>query len=69
MQLWEKYSVNSSKKIGGRACYNLALGYEVTGDLQSAHTWAQKAYVDFGLRKAKEYDDLLQYRINSLNNQ
>jgi len=45
------------------------LGYEVTGDLQSAHTWAQKAYVDFGLRKAKEYDDLLQYRINSLNNQ
>jgi hypothetical protein len=47
----------------GRAAYNIAVSYEVLGDLQKAREWAVKSFTEFGLKKAKEYVDTLDERI------
>jgi hypothetical protein len=63
MEAWHK-SVNSSKrKTAGRSAYNLALMYEIQGDLVTAREWAQKAYVDYGIKKGRNYSNVLQRRI------
>lgn len=63
MQIWSKYTGNSNKKIAGRANYNMAVGSEVNGNLQDAHTFAQKAYTDYGLKRARDYDYIIQGRL------
>ena len=63
MDIWSKYTDNSKRKIAGRACYNMALGNEVNGDLNAADTWAKKAFTDYNLKKAKYYDDILKGRL------
>lgn len=54
--------INDSKS-GGRLCYNLALGYEVMGDLEEAKYWAGKAFTDFGFKKGREYARQLEQRM------
>ncbi|MFW5793612.1 MAG: DUF6340 family protein [Bacteroidota bacterium] len=63
MEAWHK-SVNSSKrKTAGRSAYNLALMYEIMGDLETAKEWAQTAYIDYGIKKGRKYSNILQRRI------
>ncbi|MBS4014650.1 MAG: tetratricopeptide repeat protein [Bacteroidetes bacterium] len=63
MEAWHK-SVNSHKrKTAGRSAFNLALMYEIMGDLETARKWAQKAYVDYGIKKGRDYSNILQRRI------
>lgn len=51
-----------SKKDAARICLNLAVAYEVIGDLENARTLANKAYVDYGNKKAKHYSAALDQR-------
>ena len=44
--LWEKETTNSSVKIAGRACYNMAIINEINGDLDSAIKMGQKSNED-----------------------
>lgn len=53
MKLWVEDSNNPSKKIGGRATYNMAIGLDVDSKPDSALFWAQKSYEDFGDKRAK----------------
>lgn len=62
-EIWKKYVNEPSVKIGGRATYNMALANEVLGDLDAALEWANKAYLNFGLKKARSYVGILQRRI------
>jgi len=39
--LWEKYTKDIDKEISSRACFNLALASEMTGELDTAIAWAE----------------------------
>lgn len=60
--LWEKETNNSSIKIAGRACYNMAIINEINGDLESALKWAQKSYEDTNNKLALRYVRILENR-------
>lgn len=60
--LWEKETANSSTKIAGRACYNMAIINEINGDLDSALKWAQKSYEDTNNKLALRYVRILENR-------
>ena len=60
--LWEKETTNSSTRIAGRACYNMAIINEINGDLDSALKWAQKSYEDTNNKLALRYVRILQNR-------
>ena len=42
--LWEKYTPSKNGKLAIIACYNLALGYEMKDDLETASNWLDTAY-------------------------
>lgn len=61
-ELW-KEEVNSDKRrIAGRACYNMAIINEINGNLELAMEWASKAYVDYRIKRALDYIEVLQFR-------
>lgn len=60
--LWEKETTNSSMKIAGRACYNMAIINEINGDLDSALQWAQKSYEDYNDKLGIRYVRILENR-------
>ena len=62
-EIWKKYINDPSVKVGGRATYNMAIACEVKGDLSVALEWANKAYLNFGIKKARSYAGILQRRI------
>ncbi|MCS6824360.1 MAG: DUF6340 family protein [Cytophagaceae bacterium] len=64
---WMKALNSFHKKVKGRAAYNIALTKEIQGDLQAAKTWAQRAYSEFGNKKAVKYTSILDWRINQQN--
>lgn len=62
-QAWHE-SVNSRRrKVAGRSAFNLALMYEILGELDVAKEWAQYSYTDYGIRKARSYVLELERRI------
>lgn len=50
-------------KEAGKVSYNIAVAYEVINDLTNAKLWANKAYVEYGNKKAKNYANAIQRRI------
>jgi hypothetical protein len=60
---WQRAAQSGDEKIAGRAAYNMAVAFEVSGDFDNALRWAQKSYGDFGLKKALPYAQILQQRI------
>jgi hypothetical protein len=60
---WQSDVGKSSEKVSGRAAYNLAVANEVLGNLETALEWANKAYKEFGNRKARAYVSILENRI------
>jgi hypothetical protein len=61
-ELWKKETENSSMKIAGRACYNMAIINEINGDLDTALQWAQKSYEDYNDKLAIRYVRILENR-------
>lgn len=64
IEVWEN-GLNSphKNKTGGRICYNIAVGFEVLGDLESAKYWAGKAYTDYGFNQGRTYSNQLNTRM------
>lgn len=60
--IWKTLVNDQRSRIAKRACYNMALGCEIFGDLESAADWASKAYT-LGLRDARSYHNILLRRI------
>ena len=65
-ELWQRETTNPSRKIAGRACYNMAIINEINGNLDKAIQWAQKAYENYGTRLGLSYVHMLENR--KLNN-
>lgn len=61
--LWQKNTSSSDPKVAGRAKYNMALASEIEGNLSLAQEWANRAWQQDGLKKARQYAEVLQYRI------
>jgi hypothetical protein len=61
-ELWEKETSNPDRKVAGRAHYNMAIINEINGDLETARTWAQKAYADYKIKLALDYVRILENR-------
>lgn len=53
-----------NRKAAGRAAYNMAVASELNGNLDLALEWAQKAWTDYGNKKAKTYINVLKARKN-----
>ena len=60
--LWQKETESPSKKVAGRACYNMAIICEINGDIDKAIQWAQKAYEDYGNALGLRYVKILEQR-------
>ena len=63
IQIWKKYTQDPDAKIAGKACYNMALASEVDGNLPLALEWARRAWQQHGLKKARNYIELIEMRI------
>ena len=61
-KLWNEAANSSSRKVAGRACYNMAIISEINGDLNGALQWAKKAYVVYRTPYALDYVNILQQR-------
>lgn len=55
--LWKRViaTAGNNKKAAGRAAYNMAVASEVNGNLDLALEWAQKAWTEYGNKKARNY--------------
>jgi hypothetical protein len=62
-EAWHRSVDSRRRKTAGRSAYNLALMYEIAGDLDVARDWAQHSYTDFRIRKARDYVYKLDRRI------
>jgi hypothetical protein len=60
-----KEAMNDAKKSKhkGRIALNIAVGYEVLGDMNQALEWASKAYTDYGEEMARDYVSDLKARL------
>ena len=61
-ELWMKETTNSSSKIAGRACYNMAIISEIKGSLDVGLEWARKSYEDYNNKNALHYINILKNR-------
>jgi hypothetical protein len=62
VEFWNRAAQSRNSKIAGRAAYNLALAYEVLGDLDNAKKWVMKSYAEYGNKKARHYASILDER-------
>jgi hypothetical protein len=65
VETWKKGISFTNTKTAGKISYNIAVGYEVLGDLNLAKEWANKAYINYGNKKARDYSNTLNYRIRN----
>lgn len=66
-EIWKKEALNKDEKMAGRACYNMAVFCETRGNFEIALEWCQKAFGEFGNRKARAYSDLIRRRMQDRN--
>jgi tetratricopeptide (TPR) repeat protein len=64
-ELWEQETKSSSRKVAGRAYYNMAIISEINGQLDQAIEWAQKSYENYGNKLALQYVNILKHRKES----
>lgn len=64
VEVWSEGLAKERGKNAGKLAYNIAVAYEVLGDLEEAMNWANKAYVEYNNKKAGDYHRTLKYRIN-----
>lgn len=64
--IWKRIEAlaKDNPKAAGRAAYNMAVVAEVKGNLDVALEWANKAWTQYGNKKARGYIDILQQRQN-----
>jgi hypothetical protein len=58
------YNTATTPKDKGRAAYNVALGYEVQGQLATAKEWVSMSYVENGDKRALRYGYAIDERIH-----
>lgn len=67
IDIWINVFESEDKTSKGFAAYNIALGFEVLGNLDDALMYANKSFTDYGDKDAKAYIALLEKRIAERN--
>jgi hypothetical protein len=62
INIWTAIANQSTGDDAGRACLNIAVGYEVLGNTEEALKWAKKSYTDYNNQLGKEYSNILMNR-------
>lgn len=62
-EMWQKDLDSPKRKVAGRACYNMAIYKEISGDVDGALEMAQKAYSDYRIKEGQIYANILRDRI------
>ncbi|HEX2394879.1 MAG TPA: DUF6340 family protein [Bacteroidales bacterium] len=63
IKAWTKVVENGDQKDAGRAAFNIAVAWEVLGDLEKAKDWASRSYTEFEEKDANDYYRALTDRI------
>lgn len=66
IELWLKYVDNFDREIASRACFNLALAYEIKGNFDLAIKWAEQSKKIKNKTKTKYYISILEDRKKDL---
>lgn len=61
--VWKSLLSSGKRKTAGRSAFNLAVANEVGGDLEAAKDWARKAYTEFNIKRAQNYEYLINQRL------
>jgi hypothetical protein len=61
---WKKIQEKAGRKNSGRACLNIAVGYEVLGKIDLALEWVKKSYEDYNNKLGRDYANILLRRKN-----
>lgn len=61
--VWKNGINGAPTKESGYLAYNVAIAYEVLGDIDRAKHWAQLAYTQYGNKDARSYVNLLNRRV------
>lgn len=64
---WLKVVEKGDRKDAGRAAFNIAVAYEVLGDLEKAKEWAARSHTEFEEKEADDYYKQLVNRIREEN--
>ncbi|MBN1387318.1 MAG: hypothetical protein JW965_02665 [Bacteroidales bacterium] len=59
----ERAMQSDKRKVRGRAAHNLAVIYEILGDLYQAKEWTTVAWGQYRIRKSREYGYIMTLRI------
>jgi len=60
---WEAGLNFAGQKDSGRLCYNIAIANEVLGNWEEARKWAERSYVEYGNKDARDYASQLDRRV------
>lgn len=63
ISIWKEALGKASSKEDGLLSYNIAVGYEVLGDLDRAKEWAQRSYAQYGNKDGVSYVGIIDNRI------
>ena len=63
IHIWESMLTDPKAKLRGKACYNIAVAYEVLGDLPKARDLALRATDEFGNKWGRGYAAELEVRM------
>ena len=55
IKTWEGGIANARRKQAGNLCYNIAIGHEVLGNLDTAIDWAQRSWVEYREKRGMDY--------------
>ncbi len=64
---WMKVVEKGDRKDAGRAAFNIAVAYEVLGDLEQAKSWAARSHTEFEEKEGDDYYKKLVDRIREEN--
>jgi hypothetical protein len=62
-RVWENGLEGAEPRDAGRLSYNIAIANEVLGNWETARQWAERSYVEFGNKDAREYVNQLERRV------
>ena len=65
IRVWESALITAPAKEAGYMAYNIAVAYEVLGDLDKAREWAQKSYTQYGNDDGDNYVRTINQRVRN----
>jgi len=65
IEVWKSGILGAKEKHQGYLSYNIAVAYEILGDMDNAKEWASKSYTQYGNKTGNLYLKLLNLRIEN----